>query len=665
MDMATSTTDVWTTLQRGDWRDARNASRRIEDDHVSDLGLAASALAAGQAETSLDFAQRAHASGPSPASTLMLARAHSENANRQEAARLLEQYLDEAGPEAYPLALLGEQRIRTAQWDDGKECYIDALNRDDRGWAARQLGPVLSDLSLVVNSGRLPADRAKQFINGVDYNVGAKSPRTQQLLAAARRALNKGRPMDEPSGPDPIFDVLEDLTSGRGSTTPSPPQQDEPPERDEPPPEAGPPQEESSGMLSSEESKGIEAKQKDLAAVIQKDRRKNEDLQDQVGPMGPPDWPSSPEAGDIDPLAPMAWEEQSIFVGEPDMDTSQFRITSGSVRTQIFLERCLQNLLTAAKQERTVSIQFRPESITELELNCWDGLLKDLQPASDIYEEHLEEGSYEAYAVGRFIGECLAMPYDGTWAYGETPEETRLNIGDTVMDPLGLALRWHQAQDQDDVVLERIAVRARRAAEAGSAMMVEQDYIDPSRELQGHSLEIKLAEMWANQLYRLSETPYADIAESIEVQSHNEDAVIFLMGRAWCPRQVADRDRVPMAYLRSTGQFLVLTSPKHLGLLLDATVDALQSADTERLAGWVARHHRPDWQFVLDEEDARSLQEQTGRDSIQPPRIGTLEDATVLQMWAWTGSELQRLRLHFRPDADLAWSVETVAYSAA
>ena len=665
--MATSTTDVWTSLQRGAWREARTQSRRIEDDHISDLGLAASALAAGQTETCLDFAERAHASGPSPASTLLLARAHSENANRSQAIQVLEEYLGESGPDAYAQALLGEQNIRTAQWERGTELYIEALNGDDHGWAVRQLGPVLSDLTRVVKSGRLPADRAKRFINSVDYNVGAKSPGTQQLLASARRALNKDSTMDEPSGPDPIFEVLKETIGERPSTTPPPDEVSPPPE----PQTTSEPTE--SRQTGSSDAQGIEAKQKDLAAVIQRDRQKNEDLQDEVGYMGPPDWPSSPEAGALDPLEPMAWEEQSIFAGEPDMDTSQFRITSGSVRTQIFLERCLQNLLAAAKQERTVSIQFRPESITELELNCWDGLLEDLQPASDIYEEHLAEGSYEAYAVGRFIGECLAMPYDGTWSYGETPEETRLNIGNEVLDPLGLALRWFRADDPDDVVLEEIAVRARRAAEEGSSMMVEQDYIDPSRELEGHSLKIKLAEMWANQLYRLSDTPYADIAESIEIESQNDGAVIFSIHHEWCPPRAVgpenaaliDEQRVPMAYHRPTGRFLALASTKHVSLLLEATVDGLEQADPERLGRWIAAYHRPAWQFALDDSTAQTLREKTGRDSIQPPKIGHIDGAPVFQMWGWTGSSLRRFRILYRPEYDIPWSMQSKGYSAA
>ncbi|MFB6373308.1 MAG: tetratricopeptide repeat protein, partial [Bradymonadaceae bacterium] len=383
--MATQLSEAWSSLESGQFRDAqqafRNAVRSESNATFGYLGLAAAALGTGNLRDAASFAERSLEESHTPEAHLLLGEVHSRNGNRSKAEDHLTDYLSSGGESPYARALLGEQRIRTARWDQGLEDYVEALSRDVDGRAYRQLQGVMADLTEVVANGRLPPKPAVDFVDRLEANLSQPPPNADRFFSSVRRALSNKSTIADPGDGDTILELVGPAQLPEGGSAGGPPTSSGPPASSSPPPT------EASDQGDSESEDGIDAKHKDLAAVIQQDRAENEQLQEQIGSMPPPDWPSSPEYGAIDPLPRMDYEEQSIFAGDPGMDATDFRITSGNVRSEIFLERCLQNLLAGASEDRAIAIRYRPETITQIEINCWDGLLDRLPEMSPIYTD--------------------------------------------------------------------------------------------------------------------------------------------------------------------------------------------------------------------------------------------------------------------------------------
>jgi len=628
--MATELSNAFDSLHSGRYTQARDAFRdavRSESNKTFGfLGLAAAGLAMGNLRDAASFAEKSLQESRHPEGHLLLAEIYSRMGQRLEAEEQIEEYFAQAGEQSpYGLALRGEQRIRTARWNEGIDDYLAALQRDREGRAYAQLQGVLADLVDAVHSGKLPAEPARQFVDRIERRWAGAPGDAETFFDTVRRALDSGTTIPQPADSEPIFGLLEQLDPGPDGQSPPPPTASSSPDSSE---------------HTSDEETGIQPKKKNLARVIQGDRDQNEQLQNSIGTMAPPDWPSSPDYGEIDPIESLAWEEQSIFADSPGMDSTDFRITSGSVRAEIFLERCLQNLLKGAKRDRAVSVRFRPEAITRIEVNCWDGLLSRIPELSDIYAEFHEAGKYEQFALGRFIGECVAVPFDGTWEFAEPPENSRLIVGNERLDPLELAGRWIAASSPDEVELESIGDRARRASERSTSLGVEQNYIDPTREVEGHSLDVKLAELWARYLFRLADASFAELAETVETLEIEPGVIIFEMDPEHCPEPARGPndsamrgERVPLAYLRERGEFLLLASRKHAARTVQAALGKLDGDRAKEAAGLLADYHRASWVWVRNRETARRLEAQTGTD-LDPPTLVRSGGSPALEITA-------------------------------
>lgn len=661
--MPTSLAQAWSSLQSGEYRQAResfrNAVRAESDEAYAFLGLASVSLATGNLRDALSFGRKSLESSETPEANLLLGEVHSRLGNRQEAESYLQSYFRSGGDSPYARALLGEQRIRTARWDEGIEDYLRALDADQDRHAFRQLQRVLTDLTEAVASGRLPPKPAAQFLRRIHYNAANVPPEAEGFFTSVRQAINTGSRLSDPDTGTPIFELLG---------TPQLPDH-RPGQRPVQAERLDGETESTTDETSSGSEIGIDPKQKDLAVVIQDDRRRNEALQESIGSMPPPDWPSEPE-GEIDPLPRMAYEEQSIFAGQPGMDATDFRITSGSVRAEIFLERCLQNLMAAAKQDRAISVRFRPEAITRIEINCWDGLLGRLPDLSPIYDEFHEAENYEELAVGRFIGECVATPYDGTWDFKEPPENSKLIIGKDTLDPFQIVRRWRDASDPDEVSLEVLASEAARASQQSTSLTVEQNYIDPTRELEGHSLSVKLAELWAGYLFRIADESFAELAQAIEPLESGESVIIFGIDAEYAPDLAAGPDgaarleggKVPLAYLRETGEFLVLASRKHAARCAARMFDQLTAETAKPAARFLANYHRPGWSFIGDGADASRLSRQIGAD-LDPPQFKQQQGRRVLEIEGVAGQTAFFTALQDSGQSLEPWKLEISAYS--
>jgi hypothetical protein len=380
--------------------------------------------------------------------------------------------------------------------------------------------------------------------------------------------------------------------------------------------------------------------------------------------MGPPEWPSK-ASNSIDNVPAISLDRGSIFGESSGIDTRDFRVTSGDILAEIFLERCLRKLLVATQKNKSTTIQLRPESIWQMEMNCRDGLLDDLEPLSPLYKDWPSFDDFRQLALGFFLGECLIKTYDATWTFESPASESYLEIGAKILSPFDLAGRWIAASDKDDVFLSSLAKEAKRASKASTSLTISSDYIDPTSELTDSALASKLAELWAFYRFKLSDTAFSSVAATIEVIDVEESFILFKIGAQWVPdfargpqdAGLLDDDTVAMAYLRDTGDFVPLTSREGLARLVAATSDTLDKDVAGRALEWLGNFHRPGWWVASNDATASKLSERVGR-SLESPRIEHNQSGATLVVDGVSSDGPIRWKLIFDQGALMEWQLQ-------
>lgn len=665
----------WRQLVGGD-QEAAEAIFRAHTDHPDRAaeafeGLGYRELRRSNAREAEVYARESLELEPTPQRRLLLAMALGDRGKRRAAQAELEEILPALSGDEQPhaRALLGEQKIRRGRWQEGTEDFVEALdaeaNLDEPHTEAfSHLRVVLSDLTEALVAGHVPDKEAMRFINQLDYRAPKSHAEIETFLGRARRAVTSREALStRGAGAWPI------LPPHVGRAARRTPQRSARPSRSSNGQARGRSQPKASSRetdASDGSSEGrIDANKKDLQKVIEHERSQNAGLLSDIEELNPPRWPSEAGYDSLDTVEPVSLDRGSVFDGASDIDTRDFRLTSGDLLTQIFLERCLRNLLAATQRGKTSGFVLRPESIPKMELNCRDGLFDEMRPLSDIYEDRPGFEHYHQLALATFLGECLVKTYDGTWAYETDPYDTRLRIGEARFDPFGLVRRWMDADDKDDVSLEQLSREAARASRESTQMTVSQEYIDPTSELTTDSLAATLAELWVEYRVRLEEVSFAEIAATIEVIENEDEAIIFAIGAQWVPAfacgpdhaGVSPEGRVGMAYLRGNGQFAPLASRKALARYLEATSAQLDQEAAQRAVEVLATCHRPRWEFAVDDEATRTLVEETGHD-FAPPHIEQDSGRTTLSVEAATPDGPRTYRIVQDPDAIVSWHVD-------
>ena len=655
-------------------------------------GLARVALHRGDIDRAERLTQRALSIDKTADVQLLMGEILGKQGKRREAERYLKHAMEYHSSDPYGRALLAEQMIRQGRWEDGTNEYIDAVSDDPHGDAFRQLQRVLIDLVDAFVAGRLPENEAMKFVNRLDYSVPKSGPEMQSFFAEVRRALTSrqrlarnDRAAEHTSLPSQVRKAASNASGSGGTQRPqrsgppgggqpsAPPRSSQPPQRQQraqrasSQPSPSPEQQTSAADRSSDGTPGgVEANQKDLAAVIQHERSLNRDLLSGIADMSPPKWPSKAGYDSIDTVRPVLENPGSVLDGAAGIDTRDFRLTSGDLLTEIFLERCLRNLIVASQKGKPTSLVMRPESIPQMELNCRDGLLSEVRPLSTLYEDRPGFEDYRQLALGMFLGECLVQTYDGTWTFQTPPKDSYLEIGTVILQPFEVASRWVNAQDKDDVRLEVLARQAREASQKSTSLTIVQDYIDPTRELEGAALASKLAELWASYLFALSDSTFSDVDERIEPVEVGPDAILFKLGAEWAPEfaqgpQQASRlddDTVGMIYLRGNGEFAPLASRKSLERYLEATADELDQETGAQVIDLIDRYHRPQWYVARSSEQAQALRKRFSSQRIDAPEAELSGGTASLVVWGAGADGERRWTITYDANALSVWTVE-------
>lgn len=689
--MQQSITHAWHELSEGNYAAAERIFQQfVDQDTDTDealRGLARVALHRGDLQRAESLARQAMSMDANADVQLLLGEILGAQGKRREAEQCLTHAVSYHTSDAYARALLGEQIVRQGRWEEGTNQFIQALSDDQNGDGFRHLQKVLADLVEACSVGRVPQNEAMKFVNRLDYSVPKSGPEMQSFFGEARRALNNGQPLARRDyAPEKTMpDSVRQRAGGRGgpqsaappSSRPAP--SSAPPQRraqpsgsSSPPQRASSPPARQTATADSSSSTGaaIDPNRKDLQALIQHERSLNRKLLDDVARMDPPAWPSE-ASNNIDNVPPISLDRGSVLGDASGIDTRDFRVTTGDLLAEIFLERCLRNLLVATQQHKSTTIPLRPESIVQMELNCRDGLLDKMRPLSPLYTERPGYEDFRQLALGMFIGECLATAYDGTWTYQTPASESYLEIGTMLLEPFEVVARWMGAADKDDVSLQYLARQARRASRKSTSLTITQDYIDPTRELTGAALESKLAALWASYRFSLSDTAFSQFAESLEVVSAGPATVIFKIGSKWVPNfargpqdaAILDDDKVALAYLRATGEFVALASRKGLARYLEASHTKLDQDAARAAIELLKNYHRPGWWVAASEKQASNLSQKVGR-SVDSPQLRTSRGQSTLVIEGVSSQGPVRWQLEFDADALLPWTLDVTQADA-
>jgi hypothetical protein len=695
--MIESLNSAWEALDRGDLRRAQQIFEQHLDDgpHGGEVyrGMMRIAADRGNLQRAQTLGEQAVQIDDSAVNLTSLADILGRQGKRVEAEQLLTRAVELDSSDPYARALLGEQRIRQGRWSEGTEDYIDALSSDPEGRAFRQFQIVVADMVDAMNQGRIPTEQAQKFINQVDYSVPKSGPEQQEFFGRVRRALHSGRSVQLDGGrsrDQHKYGAGAASSPGAGSSGVPRHSQSGPPRGSSgPPPQRGGRRSRggratgggqsarggqrqsgsSNQSRQSERSSGtvnLDANQKDLVAVIKNDRSKNRRLLDDLPDMPPPTWPSKAGYDSIDDVPKISMDTGAIFGASAGIDTRDFSVTSGDLLTEIFLERCLRNLLVATQENKATTIQLRPESIVQMEINCRDGLLNNMRPLSPIYNERSGFEDFRRLGVGMFIGECLVRTFDGKWTFELSPEDSYLEVGTVLLEPFDVVRRWMNADDKDGVFLEQIARKAERASHESTSMTIVQDYIDPTRELKDKALASKLAEVWANYLFSITDASFSKVAQTLEPLVVDDEVIIFALSPKWAPdyakgpngAALTADERVVIAYRRDTGEFFPMSSRKSVARLLEVTTHELNGQTAGDVLDVISQFHRPQWHFASNKEAAQKLSSRVSG-NVPTPKLNREGGGVELRFWAATSQEMLEFIVSYDESMLIPWEVQT------
>lgn len=627
------------------------------------IGLAQTLLAKGQLDEAERLAREVKGKNGPAQHNLLHAQIMGERGQRDAAVRMLVNYI-ERDSELSPLAkaILAEQKIRQGFWNEGTELFIAALTEDHTTNAQDHFGKVMHDMLGAVSARRIRPVEALKFINKVDYSTPADSKSSKQRFATYRQFINSGR---ELTTPRPVAPMIP--TSGAPtppSTTPPgvvrqsqralKPKAAKPtsipanaPPIPAPKPMSWPAQQQlrRPARVEPEIDRLAESlnntPRNSFTQSMREQRRLNEELQNTIGKLDRPSWPSN-KTENIDNIDVILDTQLSISeMAAERYEKDDFRVTHGSIFSEIRLEQCLNQLLQAIPLELVGNVSFHPNAFTQLEINIFDGWLDTLAELPPDPLEPERQTDHKALGLGTFIGESLARTYTAVWEFEDDPTRSMLYLGKETLQPLQMAMRWLASDSKEDFSLKQLQFDAEAALPRSRFVTSRVDHIDSTVGLTGQALLTRVAELWSFYLFKLARVPYSEFVSEVQELWQNKDVVIFRLPAKWCPnlppamaaRGKSKRDGYVIAYVRKTGEFLMLSSRAHLALLLPYIIEELDAENARLLMRILSEYHGPSNLYITSDEDAQRIAQRTNNARIFAPQLQTNQHGKQLLFW--------------------------------
>lgn len=549
---------------------------------------------------------------------ITLADAVGRQGRRAEAERIALDAMSTHADSGLLRAVLGEQRIRQAKWDLGSQDYVDALSFEDREAVFANLWRVMRDLTIGHRADKVPYERATGFIDRLEGSVRLDD-QLRFLFRKAREAVSEHTvlpptppriPKSAPPAPAPQQRLRPSLTDGgAGSST---------------------------GLLSHAGPAPLRGHSPDLVAVMRRDRDLNEGLQSGLELLGLPQWPSD-NTDTLDTIPEMV--PKNLSIDREEFQREHLNVTSGSVASEIIIQRSLESLLQEISRSTASAPRFDDVGLTQLEFALWDGALDRMRPIPQVY---LAERTVDArtLAIGAFLGACVINPGDATWTFDREPSNSTIETVQQDLAPFDFARKWIAAEDKDDVHLEEFLDDARLVPDLQSKFLPRHD---PTHGLTGEALSMKLAEQWMQFRMHPLDTAQNDVAAAIRPLNVMDDIIFFALAVRFAPFVGAGQSRgeVAVAYVRDSGEFLLMTSRKHFARAVGVLCKRLNRHVVATIADLFASFHNPRAKVFNDPE--------------RQPRLERRGNATLVRFVAQVGDELKTYGLVHSPDTAVEW----------
>ena len=378
----------------------------------------------------------------------------------------------------------------------------------------------------------------------------------------------------------------------------------------------------------------------DLIATLRQDRNLNETLQEGLDTLGLPEWPSEHQVK-LDTIPVMA--PKNLEINQEEFRREYLNVTSGSVASEIIIERALQQLLLAIARTSAPAPRFDASGLTKLEVALWDGALNTVRPIPQVYlGDETRQVDEAVLAIGAFLGACVARPGVATWTFARDPKASTIELAQGNLEPFEIASRWVAADDKDDVHLEEFLHEVK--AVVGLSANVEIHH-DLTAGLEGVALAMRLAHLWLKFRMHPPETAQNQVAAAIRPLNVLDDITIFALGSEFAPRigAASRRAEVAMAYLPRTGEFLVLSSRKHFARCVGVFCDELTTRNTASILDLFSTFHAPGAHVITEPE--------------QRPKLERRGSANILQFAATIDNETKSYALVHNPGTAVAWQL--------
>lgn len=693
----------WRAYHEGDYRKALEHFEASEQWPETVSGLALSVLSVGQGSDAILLVEQQTREHRHSELEVLLGDLTGRTGKRADAERMLQAAVNANPDHALARSLLGEQRIRQGRWDDGTQDFIAALAGADPR-AILHMRRVILDLIDAVAARRIPQAEAMRFINRIDYSIPNKDTALNQFFGSARRAVNAQQRLDDMARTEP-------WSYSDAPASPAPPARR--PHASPPPPRhsGSPSQQRSSSRsrtasstiaLPSEEgsssanevsrspspaqkrrSQARERRQSiardrsnlmdagltNMSRVLREERNANEALQESVPAAIPPAWPSEMEEP-IDTIPPIALPTRAVLGRGEAIRKGTFRLTGGDIGVEITLERCMHNMLASIQSIGDITVPFTLQALRQLELNLLDDVFARMPELSALYRDETAVDDQRPLAVGKFLGDCLAQAFGAVWNYAQPPHASTMRVGQEEIDPLGVARTILDADHFDAIGFELLVRQSEKGTRTSTAMVARHFYVDPTPGLDGEALHMKLAELWVAYRFVLSAIQTNEIAASLKTHLVHSDVIVFSIDKAFVPASflaqvgpgaLSPDGRTSLAYVRRTGEFLLLGSTRHFARFLETAPFELSSESLPTLLPWLQRLFRPGWRLVENQEVASRAIERTGVRSIAAPNFARQGDRARAQLNFLERSTPHVMRLYDNPDALIPFEIEIQA----
>ncbi len=669
-----SESNGWQALNDGDVSGAERAFLQGMATNRSEAlrGLVRVRLTQGQPAEAVELAQTLLQTDPGAISIALLGESIGATGKRREAEDWLTRAMQADPKDGWIRAVLAEQKVRRGKWDEGGNDMVAALSQSRRDEAFVHVASVFADLADAVAAGKVSGDDALKLVNRVDQAAAAKTPTMSQFFVAARRAIGSKQPMvasdlprQQSSGgisgqsttlreesvarrsPPPIRDAPESLSEygmqGRESIQPMAGRPNGP---------SGPAIRDAPASLSEYGMRGRASIEptasggRPLLKLMNEDRLQNESLQGSIGPIGLPAWPSDLEG--LDPIESI--RPQLLGFSLEILKRSDMRMTKGSVAAQILISRGVELLSSAVSGGAARPPEMNLNGLAQIEMRCLDGVLDRLPALSNAY--NLEEAKVDlpTLALGSFLGVVATRLTPAVWEFEREASESVIVLGDARMHPFRAAQEWLSSADKDDAYLD-YPVR-RLLASSGLSAAVNARF-DTTGGLTESPLRLRLAEIWMNYFPRVALSGQVEIADDINVIEIGPSAIIYSIDQRWVPSvargprgaAMMSKTKVANAFIRDTGEFLLLGTRQHFSRLLKYVVESLSPKDATKCLELFVRFHRPG-STILSEADKN------------PRLVEGKNGQQVLLFWAKVAGATHAYQLVFDPEGLLTWRLE-------